>query len=122
MLNHAPILIVEDEPFIALALQMAIEDAGGDVVGPVGTVGDALTLLQTSSVAAAVLDVALGDRDVTPVTEALTARGVPMVFQSARSLPRNLRLRCPDAIFYKKPASLDALLQTVLEMTQRQAQ
>ena len=33
-----PILIVEDEPFIALDLAMAVEDAAGTVVGPGGAV------------------------------------------------------------------------------------
>ena len=33
MLNRAPILIVEDEPIIALELQAWVEDADGTVVG-----------------------------------------------------------------------------------------
>jgi hypothetical protein len=43
---HLPILIVEDELFIALELQALVEDAGGQVVGPVGSANAALTLLQ----------------------------------------------------------------------------
>ena len=39
VLNRAPILIVEDEPFIALELQLSVEHAGGEVVGPVATAG-----------------------------------------------------------------------------------
>lgn len=35
LLGHAPILIPEDEPFLAFELQVAVEDAGGEVVGPV---------------------------------------------------------------------------------------
>jgi hypothetical protein len=34
VLKHAPILIVEDESFIALELKATIEEAGGKVVGP----------------------------------------------------------------------------------------
>jgi CheY-like chemotaxis protein len=119
LLNSAPILIVEDEPYIALQLQAAIEDAGGQVVGPVGSVAAALVLLQTVVVAAAVLDVQLADRDVTPVAEALTARNVPMVFQSAKNLPPDLQRRCPDAVVYKKPVAAKALLRTLLEITKR---
>ena len=86
MLNRALILIVEDEPIIGLELQASIEDAGGLVIGPVGSASAALILLETCIVAAAILDVHLTDRDVTPVAEVLGARNVPMVFHSAESL------------------------------------
>jgi CheY-like chemotaxis protein len=117
LLNHAPILVVEDEPYIALELQAAIEEAGGHVVGPVGSVSAALALLQSSAVAAAVLDVQLSDRDATPVAEALIARGVPVVFQSAKSLPPALRERCPQAVVYRKPVDAGSLLQTLVKVT-----
>jgi hypothetical protein len=38
LLRLAPILIVEDEPFIALELKASVEGVGGTVVGPVGSV------------------------------------------------------------------------------------
>jgi DNA-binding response OmpR family regulator len=124
VLKDAPILVVEDEPFIALELKATIEEAGGKVVGPVGSVSAALALLQTCVIAAAVLDVQLIDRDVTPVAEALVARGVPLVFQSARSLPPDLLSRCPDAIVFKKPISaetLNAALSALIERKQPSA-
>ena len=121
MLNHAPILIVEDEPYIALELKAAIEDAGGEVIGPVGSARAALALLDGCDVAAAILDVQLSDRDVTPVAEALVALGVPVVFQSAKNLPPDLELRCPGAVFYKKPVSAERLLATLSELTAGQA-
>jgi CheY-like chemotaxis protein len=120
VLKHAPILIVEDEPFIALELKATIEEAGGKVVGPVGSVSAALALLQTCTIAAAVLDVQLSDRDVTPVAEALVARGVPLVFQSARSLPPDLQLRCPDAVVFEKPISAEILNETLSALIQGQ--
>jgi hypothetical protein len=55
LLNRAPILIVEDEPYIALELQISIEDAGGEVVGPAGSARAALTLLETSVVAGSLM-------------------------------------------------------------------
>ena len=119
MLNRAPILIVEDEPYIALELQISIEDAGGEVVGPAGSARAALTLLETSVVAGAILDVQLSDRDVTPVADALVARGIPFVFHSSVSVPRNLQVRCRDAIVYKKPAPAEQLLKTLAEMIAR---
>jgi CheY-like chemotaxis protein len=118
LLNRAPILVVEDEPYVALELQATIEAAGGKVVGPVGSVNAALALLETRVVAAAVLDVQLSDRDVTPLAISLVSRGVPMVFQSAKPLPADLRRRCPDAISYDKPVSAESLIETLLILIQ----
>jgi CheY-like chemotaxis protein len=119
LLNNVRILVVEDEPYIALELQAVIEEAGGAVVGPVGSVSAALKLLQTCVVAAAVLDVQLSDRDVTPVVEVLAARGVPVVFQSAKDMPGELQRRCPDAVVYQKPVSAESLLETLRKITRR---
>jgi CheY-like chemotaxis protein len=66
--------IVEDEPFVALMLQPMVEDAGGDLVGAVGTASAALTLVQSNAIAAAILDVHLSDRDVSPVAEVLVSK------------------------------------------------
>jgi DNA-binding NarL/FixJ family response regulator len=116
LLNRTPILIVEDELLIALELQVLVEDAEGQVVGPAGSANAALTLLQTCVVAAAILDVELTDGDVTPVADALAARGVPMVFHSAVGLPSHLQLRYPNAIVYRKPVSSERLLKTLADM------
>ena len=88
------ILLVEDEYFIACAMQCGLEDAGAWVVGPAAFVGDALALLDTELVDGAVLDVSLDNEKVFPVAEALTARGIPFVFTtgfSASDLPPKWR-------------------------------
>lgn len=116
MLGHAPILIVEDEPLLAFELQIGVEDAGGEVVGPVGTADAALQLLNSVIIAGAVLDVQLADGDVTPVAEALMARRIPMVFQSEFDLPLGLQHLCPDVPFYKKSASPRLLLAKLAQL------
>jgi CheY-like chemotaxis protein len=119
LFNRAPILIVEDEPFIALMLQSMIEDADGVVVGPVGTASSALTLVQSCAIAAAVLDVYLSDRDVSPVAEALALLSVPIVFHTSENLPPHLQQRFPDAIVCLKPISPETLLKKLREMVGR---
>ena len=52
---------------------------------------------------AAVLDVNLSDRDVTPIAELLIEGGVPVVFYSGLALPAPLRERYPSASVFKKP-------------------
>jgi CheY-like chemotaxis protein len=116
MLHRSHILVVEDEPFIALMLQALIEDAGGVVVGPVATSSSALALVQSCAIAAAILDVHLSDRDVEPVAEALASRGVPMVFHTSENLPPHLQNRFPDATVCLKPISLEVLLSKVRKL------
>ena len=69
------ILIVEDQAIIALDLESAVEEANGQVIGPTSTVREAMRLLQTNEVDAAILDANLPDGDVTPVAEGLIAEG-----------------------------------------------
>jgi CheY-like chemotaxis protein len=87
VLNQAHILVAEDEPFIALSLALAIEDAGGVVVGPAGSVKEALALLQTQPVSAAILDVNLADGDISPVLEILVGLGTPLIVRNRCETP-----------------------------------
>lgn len=76
------LLIVEDEFLIAMDLAQTFEDLGIEVVGPAGSVADALELLEIEGdrLDGAVLDVNVRDQTVYPVADALAARGVPFVF------------------------------------------
>ena len=103
MLNQVSVLIVENEPFIVLDLAEAVKEARGKVIGPAGSVREALVLIEQNLVQVAVLDVNLSDRDVTPVAELLIESGVPVIFYSGLDLPAALRERYPSAPAYKKP-------------------
>ena len=103
LLNQVSVLIVEDEPFIALDLATAVEEARGKVIGPAGSVRESLVLIEQNLVQVAVLDLNLSDRDVTPVAELLIEGGVPVIFYSGLDLPAALRERYPSAPAYKKP-------------------
>jgi DNA-binding NtrC family response regulator len=66
-----------DELLIALELQRIVEQLGGTVVGPAGSVEGALQLLSETTPDAALLDANLqGDR-VTPVAQACQERSIP---------------------------------------------
>ncbi|WP_421566253.1 response regulator [Ochrobactrum sp. EDr1-4] len=83
--NKDLILVVEDEMFIAMEIEQALEDGGFLVLGPVGSVSSALDLLEQDSPYAAVLDFNLGREKVTPVALKLQSRGIPFVLTSATS-------------------------------------
>jgi len=75
------VLVVEDEYMIADDLARALEDRGADVIGPAGTIEDALELLDADrQIDGAVLDINLRGERALPLADALRARGVPFVF------------------------------------------
>jgi DNA-binding response OmpR family regulator len=76
------LLIVEDEYFLAQDLAYYFQNLDAKVLGPVGTVFDALTLLKSTDVEAAVLDINLRGERVYPVADVLIQRKVPFVFAS----------------------------------------
>ena len=73
------ILIVEDEALVAMLVEDALLDAGAEVIGPVATVAEALSLLDTASPDAAVLDLNLAGETSTPVADVLAAQGVQSI-------------------------------------------
>jgi DNA-binding LytR/AlgR family response regulator len=76
------LLIAEDEYMVALDLAEFFEDAGAEVIGPVGSLKDALALVASEGgrLDGALLDVNLRNDKVYPVADALSAAGVPFVF------------------------------------------
>ncbi|MEP6869028.1 MAG: response regulator [Novosphingobium sp.] len=116
MLNHAAVIIAEDETYIAMALQWAVEDAGGTVIGPAATVGDTLALLDDNFVEAAILDVNLADGDITPVVERLIAIGAQIIFQTGTGLPPELAARFPGLNVQMKPYNPERLVEQLGEM------
>lgn len=77
----AQVLIVEDEFFIAEELACALAEEGAQVVGPVGSVAEALDIItRQPHLDGAVLDIALRRETVYPVAALLRRRAVPFVF------------------------------------------
>ena len=75
------ILVVEDEYMVAADLARALEDRGVDVIGPVGSIEDALELLGAEDrIDGAVLDINLRGERAYPIADALRERKVPFIF------------------------------------------
>ncbi|MDQ0995220.1 CheY-like chemotaxis protein [Phyllobacterium ifriqiyense] len=75
------LLVVEDEYLIAIDLAYFLEGLGAEIVGPAGSVEDALELVAShDGLDGAVLDINLRGRRVFPVADALASRNVPFVF------------------------------------------
>jgi CheY-like chemotaxis protein len=76
------ILIVEDEPLIAMMLEDFLESMGHTVRGTCDSVSDALAETEKGGFDLAILDVNLKGESVWPVAAALRERGTPFVLAS----------------------------------------
>jgi CheY-like chemotaxis protein len=104
VLNQFRIFIAEDEPFIALDLASKVDEAHGQVIGPAGSVAEALSLLEHARPHLGVLDVHLSDGESTAVAELLMGRGIPILFHCGR-LPLHLRYPGVPDCFKPIPAA-----------------
>ena len=96
------VLVVEDEPLIAMVLTDYLADAGCVTVGPAQTLERAMALVSTETFDAALLDGNLAGRSVDQIAVALTQRSVPFVFVTGygrEALPAGFQ----DALIVEKP-------------------
>ncbi len=103
MLTGSLVLVAEDQIFIAMDLALAVEDAGGEVAGPVASVENALALIETRRITAAILVYNLTDGDITPVAMLLLHANIPIIIQSGVGISPELAMRFPDLVVYIKP-------------------
>jgi DNA-binding response OmpR family regulator len=115
-LNGAKILVLEDEPYVALDLAQAIEQAHGVVVGPLASVAAALESLRREPVDAAILGCGLADRAVQPLLDALTGTNAAVVLLAARDIPAELTLGRPEIVVFSKPSPTVRLCDRLLRM------
>lgn len=119
------ILVVEDELLLADHIVEILQEAGAEIIGPVGTLSGALALLQTiGPLDGAVLDIRLQDEAVYPLADALRERAVPFVFVTgymAGAIPARYR----NIPRYEKPLDpmhiAEALALYLQEQRQRKA-
>lgn len=86
----ARILIVEDEPLIAMMLEEWVIDLGHTAVGPAASVSSALELIGSVVCEAAILDFNLKGETSESVASVLSSQNIPYAFASGdSSLERN---------------------------------
>ena len=84
-LQGALILVIEDEPLIALDLSASLRDAGARVVQAANVEG-ALAAIEAHACSAAVLDFRLGVETGRAVARRLKEKRVPFLYYSGRAL------------------------------------
>lgn len=102
------VLVVEDEPLIAMVLEDWLAELACESVGPAASARAALGLIASTPLDAAILDVTLREGDSFAVAEALRARNVPFAFATGRG-PAGIDARFRDAPVLVKPFQLEAV-------------
>ena len=74
------VLVIEDEPLVAMDVVAQLESAGAVVVGSAGNVADALAIIETAQMESALLDANLNGDAVDLIADALSRRRIPFVF------------------------------------------
>ena len=103
------ILIVEDEPLIALDIRRSFEAAGARVV-VMRTLQTVLAAVEDPDLSAAILDHMLGKDDSSRLCERLKERDIPFVIHSGY---RNLEGACSDGVEIDKPTPPQLLVTTI---------
>jgi CheY-like chemotaxis protein len=116
-LRQKRILLVEDELMIRMLLEDMLGELGYTVAAEAARIEEALDAAKNADFDIAILDVNLNGQPISPVADALVARGMPFVFATGygeRGLPEPYR----DRPTLKKPFQMDGLkqmLQTALD-------
>ncbi|WP_028970496.1 hypothetical protein [Sphingomonas sp. URHD0057] len=90
MFGSKIVLIVDGNAYHGLDLSSAIEERDGCVAGPVASIADAISILESETISAAVVDWDDCGSAGPDVVELLAERSIPMAVLSAKTLPSPL--------------------------------
>ena len=103
------ILIVEDEPLIAMMLEDFLETLGHDVVGTCDSIEDALSKIERGGFDLAILDVQLKDgQRVWPLADRLAEKGTPFIIATGGHVEPPPEAHA-DAPILAKPYTIEAI-------------
>jgi DNA-binding response OmpR family regulator len=106
------ILVVEDQPLVALHIADSLIKAGGSVL-TAASLSEGLVLAEHPELTAAILDFALGQQDCVPVCVRLSERRIPFVIYTGYA---EVPAACRAGVVVPKPATPDTLLRTLAEL------
>jgi len=74
------ILVIEDEPLVAMMVEDMLVECGAEVIGPASTLADAFALAEAGGFDAALVDVNLNGERSDAVAALLRERGIPFIY------------------------------------------
>jgi CheY-like chemotaxis protein len=110
-LSDIKVLLVEDEPLVAMGVADQLRGAGAIVLGPCATAGQAIDVLQANDVDVAVIDFVLADENSEGLQAALETKGIPFIVLTG--YPRILVRRNDRQRVLSKPVSPEVLFSAV---------
>ena len=124
-LEGRSILVVEDQPLVALDITQQFE-ATGAALTTTNTLKHALILVEHDGLAGAILDHALGDGDSSLLCARLKERGIPFMIYSGFNTVGGA---CAGALHIDKPAAdgelvaaMEGLIRATTSQTDRSAE
>jgi CheY-like chemotaxis protein len=119
-LENVRVLLVEDDPIIALDLRQTLETAGATVIGPAHDVAAVTALMQYNPFDVAVLDHLIVGGDSLPVADDLARRGLRFLFHTSHRgmLPQKF----PHAPVIDKPSRSGELVAALAALVKASRQ
>ena len=111
----ARILIVEDEPVLALGLRRFLQATGFEIVACVGSVEKTIAVIDEVECDVVVLDMNLRGQSAVPLAVAFHQRGRPLVFMSGYG-DSDLPAEFSGVPFLHKPFDPHELVAVILKM------
>ena len=110
------VLVIEDEPLIALDLHASLSAAGASVIAA-SSVEEAIDLLGYAEVSAAIVDVHLGSDEPGRICDLLWGRRIPFVFHTGDP-DHPVTDLWPEAPVLGKPANGDVVVRALMSVMQ----
>lgn len=113
----ACVLVVEDEPLIAMLIAEWLGELGHEAVGPAASVTEGMKLLEARGFDAALLDVNLGAERSDAIADILAKRKIPFALMTG-GMPDSLPNSCAAQPKLLKPFKFEdvsAIMDTLLK-------
>jgi DNA-binding NtrC family response regulator len=112
------VLVLEDEPFIALDLEGMLEEFGATSVVSLDTRADALRWLEHNRPDVAIVDPRVNDGVCTDVVEALSTAKIPFIVYSGAGVEDNASEAFSHGEWLSKPTMPELLRDTLERLMQ----
>lgn len=109
VLTGKRVLVVEDEPLVAMDIRTALISAGCEVLGPAGTISEAKALIEDVNFDAALLDLNIEGASSEELAHTLARKNIPFAFVTGyrrMSLPETFR----ESLLLPKPFDREQLI------------
>jgi DNA-binding response OmpR family regulator len=119
-LSGVTVLVVEDDLFLAMALEDTLVEMGAVVVDACHTLDEAMAWANADDFAVAVLDFSLGSHSVTPLARRLARRNVPFILHTGMSRSEPSLTEWRNFPIVEKPVSPKTLVAAIKSALDRE--